>query len=407
MMPQAQRTPALATRPLGVVIGDTPLRLWGRDATERLRKQLTRAGADLASVGVDLTDAAAPSRAEPTLPRHDRMVLLRSDWVYHDAIVRALVASRSPVALMAADGECAAAAVPAVDAARLGAQLANGRAETLPQVTVDQLTHGYDEALRKREQPFLLRLTSRDIAAIEARIFAASYKGVTDLVTRFVWPRPALAVTRWCARRGVSPNMVTSVSLVCVLLAFWAFWRGEYAAGLVAAWCMTFLDTVDGKLARVTLSSSTWGNAFDHSIDLVHPPFWWWAWIKGLPASGVALESPRAVLAVIVAGYVLQRLEEGAFILSFKMDMHVWRRFDSFFRLITARRNPNLVILTAAVLVGRPDRGIEIVAVWVAACLLIHAVRIAQAAWARRAGPLQSWLDEAQRVPSRAPKISS
>src|SRR3546814_2416912 len=48
---------------------------------------------------------------------------------------------------------------------------------------------------------------------------------------------------------------------------------GGFWTGLAAAWIMTFLDTVDGKLARVTLASSRWGNAYDHGIDLIHPPF--------------------------------------------------------------------------------------------------------------------------------------
>ena len=44
------------------------------------------------------------------------------------------------------------------------------------------------------------------------------------------------------------------------------------------------LDTVDGKLARCTITSSKIGEAIDHGIDLVHPPFWWWAWGVGLHA---------------------------------------------------------------------------------------------------------------------------
>jgi hypothetical protein len=75
------------------------------------------------------------------------------------------------------------------------------------------------------------------------------------------------------------------------------------------------------------------------------------------------------------------------------MDMHVWQRFDSLLRLVTARRNPNLAILTVAVLLGRPDTGIQIVAWWVAICLVLHAVRLVQAALARRHGPLRSWLN--------------
>ena len=58
--------------------------------------------------------------------------------------------------------------------------------------------------------------------------------------------------------------------------------------------------------------------------------------------------------------------------------IHVWRPFDSFFRLITARRNPNLVILTPAALLGRPDVGILLVALWTALSLVVHAVQIVQ-----------------------------
>jgi phosphatidylglycerophosphate synthase len=180
---------------------------------------------------------------------------------------------------------------------------------------------------------------------------------------------------------------VTAASLLLVLLAMGLFARGYFAAGLVAAWLMTFLDTVDGKLARVTLQSSRFGDIFDHGIDLIHPPFWWWAWIVGLPAAGLPLDNASLVLTVIIVGYVVQRLEEGTFIAWFRMDMHTWQRFDSRFRLITARRNPNLVILTFSALADRPDVGIVAVAAWTFISLLIHTASLQ-----RRQGPLRSWL---------------
>ena len=111
---------------------------------------------------------------------------------------------------------------------------------------------------------------------------------------------------------------------------------------------MTFLDTVDGKLARVTLTYTKFGNLFDHLTDLIHPPFWWLAWIVGLEAAGMPLAHPTAVSAVIVGGYVLQRIQEGLFQHLHGMHIHVWRPFDSAFRQVIARRNPNLVLLTAA-----------------------------------------------------------
>ena len=86
------------------------------------------------------------------------------------------------------------------------------------------------------------------------------------------------------------------------------------------------------------------------------------------------------VLWAIIGGYVLQRLIEGVFMRRFGgMHIHVWERIDSQFRLITARRNPNMVILVAALLVARPDWGLMLVAFWTVISLIFHAVRLAQA----------------------------
>ena len=367
--------PGPARQASGIVVGQSLLRIWGLPSALRLERQLALAGA--------LRDEAQATRR----------VLLRADWVYDDALVRGLVAAESDLALHALDGIAVALNVAAADAADAATLLAAGRAPaSAREVSAAALADGYNNALRKREPPYLIPLSDATLPAIEQRVFGSSYKGVTDLVTLYVWPRPARWVTRLCAHAGITPNQVTTLSLVLVLAAMALFWTGHYTLGLVCAWGMTFLDTVDGKLARVTLRSSPFGNIYDHSIDLIHPPFWWWAWIVGLPAAGFTLAHAWLVLAVIVAGYILQRIEEGVFIACFGIEMHIWQRFDSRFRLITARRNPNLLLLSVSVLLGRPDLGIVAVAIWTAVSLAIHALRLVQAALARRHGRLQSWL---------------
>ncbi len=359
----------------GLVVGNSPLRVFGLPSEERLRRQLKRAGA-----------ASDPQAAA-------QFTMLRADWVFDDSLVRALAATGEDVALVAGDGDCVAARVSAARADETHAALVAGRAPAGVRVSgIQDLTDGYDRGLRKREPPYLLRLEAAALPAIERRVFKAVYKGVTDLVTLYFWPAPALVVTRWCARAGITPHQVTSASLVLVFAAQYLFWNGHYVTGLLAAWLMTFLDTVDGKLARTTLQSTKFGGVFDHGIDLIHPPFWWWAWIVGLTAVGLPLADSSLVLTVIVACYVVQRIEEGLFHVFFGIAMHIWRPFDSRFRLITARRNPNLLLLTASVLVGRPDLGILVVAAWSALSLLVHTLRMIQAGIQRTRGPLQSWL---------------
>lgn len=388
-----------ASRPAGRIVGRCDLRLWRLSQAERWRRTLGRSG-----IGPVAEDDAP-------LPASGPVVLVRADYVLDDGLVKALAAT--PGCLLAVDSptghEIAAAHVDAAAAPAvlplLRQQATSDAASVDPSVTVlgpAELGARHDQALRKRARPFALRLTPDSLDRAERLTFAGAYKGVTDIVTKYVWPAPARAVTRWAAAAGVTPNMVTTVSLLFVLLALWLFATGAFWAGLAAAWIMTFLDTVDGKLARVTLTSSRWGDVFDHGIDLLHPPFWYWAWWHGLLASG-AVPSDWTVsglsLGIVIGGYVLGRLMEGVFIWRFGMEMHVWRRVDSLFRLVTARRNPNLLILTAATGVGRPDLGFGLVAVWTALSLIFHAVRILQAALVKaRAGSLSSWLAE----PSRA-----
>ncbi|HYH19635.1 MAG TPA: CDP-alcohol phosphatidyltransferase family protein [Azospirillum sp.] len=367
--------------PVALIHGGCAVRLWGMTSAERLRRSLARAG---------VTEVRSwPDRAVPGW----RHLLVRDDHVY-DAVLIADLARAANTVLTTEAGTPVAAVVDAGMVETAAALLTRGGPVPagLRAVGPGTLSSAYNDALRKREAPYLLPLTEETLPAVERRMFAGSYKGVTDLVTKHVWPAPALRVTRWCAAHGVTPNAVTWLSLVLVLLAMAAFWQGWFLSGLVLAWGMTFLDTVDGKLARVTLTSTRLGNVFDHGIDLIHPPFWYWAWIAGLETAGLPLEQAGLVLAVVVGGYVLLRLQEGLFIALFTLEIHVWQPFDSGFRLITARRNPNLILLTLGALAGRPDLGMLAVAAWTVASLLVHTVRIAQALAARRAGPLVSWL---------------
>jgi len=265
-------------------------------------------------------------------------------------------------------------------------------------VAASELAPAYSARLRKFDPPYIYPARAETIREVEDRIFESSYKGVTDLVTKWVWPRPAAAVVRVLARAGIRPNAVTALSWLLALVAGLLFWKGWFVSGLVCAWLMTFLDTVDGKLARVTLTSSRFGHVFDHALDLIHPPLWYLAW--GIGVSGAI----DAATVVVIAGYLLGRALEGLFILAFGIETHCWRPIDSLFRTITARRNPNLLLLSVGTLGGRPDLGLVMVAIWTVACIAFHLERIAQALFERSRGiRIESW-DETSKPESERPQ---
>lgn len=365
-------------RPAPVFVNESSKIIWGMTGRQRLERALGRIRQSANGLLVE-------------------NLVFRGDVIFHETLVEALLQQPGKVLINEAGRPLGGHAGDPSLLPALVAAIETGDPRLLPPemtlVDAAGLASNYDKALRRKGAPYVFELDKLPAAEIERRMYMESYKGVTDIVTKHVWPVPALYATRFCARSGISPNMVTLLSFICVLLATWAFAVGAFGPGLIAAWAMCFLDTVDGKLARVTLTSSKWGNVFDHGTDLVHPPFWYWAWYAGL--GGAAAVAPWTFW-VIIAGYILGRGQEGLFIWQFGIEMHIWRPLDSAFRQITARRNPNLLILSAAIILGAPAGGFEIVAWWTLVSFAFHCVRIGQAFIARAQGMrLQSWLTEA------------
>jgi phosphatidylglycerophosphate synthase len=170
---------------------------------------------------------------------------------------------------------------------------------------------------------------------------------------------------------------------------------------------MTFLDTVDGKLARVTVTSSKFGHYFDHLIDLIHPPIWYILWGLGLGVSqfnfiGLSINT---AFWLIMIGYAGGRLVEGAFLAWLgKFGIFCWRPIDSYFRLITARRNPCLILLTAGALIGHPDWGLIAVVIWTMVTSIFLLGRLLMALIRRQAaGSVRSWFLDIDQTKQKQP----
>jgi phosphatidylglycerophosphate synthase len=364
---------------LFVAVGSTPARLFGMDARDRACRLAANAGFECA-------DEQEPGRA---------VLLASMDYAWDPAWLKAM--RTRPRSVLTLAGKPVMAHVPADwDAAKAADAMAEGAVRDGYDVLDAETAELSYAELRKRDRPFVMPLDPADPEPVERAAYDASYKGVTDLLTLYLWRRPAFYLTRWAAQAGLTPNVVTAFGALLCVLAFYLFWNGQYWLGTLSGFIFMVLDTVDGKLARCTGASSKWGNVFDHGIDLIHPPFWWWAWAHGLAVYGRPLTPVYAtmVLWAIIGGYVAQRVIEGIFMRRFgRMHIHVWRPIDSKFRLITARRNPNMVILVVALLLGRPDAGLVAVAWWTIVSLFFHAVRLAQASeQAARGKPIVSWL---------------
>lgn len=168
--------------------------------------------------------------------------------------------------------------------------------------------NGFIRKLR-RTLPFYLHAV-RDQAKVKELqrfLFWSNYKGSTDFFTKYVYPPLVWLMVRPLAAWRVHPNTVTIVSIIMTFAAIPLFATGHFVAGLLLAYGMSVLDSVDGKLARVTFTDSRLGNVLDHGLDLIHPPMWYFAWAWGLAqADPDHMLVQMAIVSTIV--YVLDRV---------------------------------------------------------------------------------------------------
>ena len=85
-------------------------------------------------------------------------------------------------------------------------------------------------------------------------------------VTRVITPVAAFAL-----RRGVTPNAVTWVGAIGVVIcALYFYPRGEFFVGTLAICILALSDLFDGTMARLSSSgSSKWGGFLDSTIDRI------------------------------------------------------------------------------------------------------------------------------------------
>ncbi|GGS08775.1 hypothetical protein Snoj_12990 [Streptomyces nojiriensis] len=113
---------------------------------------------------------------------------------------------------------------------------------------------------------------SAAVAAVddEAVRLRTAVKSRDGFFTTFCISPYSRYIARWCARRGLTPNQVTTASLITALIAAGCAATGErwgYVAAGVLLLVSFVLDCTDGQLARYSLQYSTMGAWLDATFD--------------------------------------------------------------------------------------------------------------------------------------------
>ncbi|MEU7258114.1 DUF5941 domain-containing protein [Streptomyces rimosus] len=229
--------------------------------------------------------AAAVADALAEVPADERVAVVDPRFVGHLHSLRlALTDPRFP-----------AAAVPGAVTAQPEARAALKRAATaVPagpgtryrvDVLADALAEGMaaeDAAPQSVELGSLVAtvpLTPAERAAAEEAVAAVDDEAVRlrtavkardGFFTTFFISPYSRYLARWCARRGLTPNQVTTASLLTALIAAGCAATGSRGGFIAAGLLLIFsfvLDCTDGQLARYSLQYSTMGAWLDATFD--------------------------------------------------------------------------------------------------------------------------------------------
>ncbi|MFC9685250.1 DUF5941 domain-containing protein [Streptomyces sp. NPDC056948] len=244
--------------------------------------------ADLRSLGFDVRSAADTAEAETLLaavPGEERVALVDARFVGHVHALRlGLTDPRFPLAAIPGAVTAQPAGRQALTRAMARENSAGG-GTTLVDSLADRILTALDTDGTEVHRPELGSLVAAVPADPQARNEArqaltavddeavrlkSAVKSRDGFFTTYCISPYSRYIARWCARRGLTPNQVTTASLITALIAAACAatgTRGGFVAAGVLLIASFVLDCVDGQIARYSLQYSTLGAWLDATFD--------------------------------------------------------------------------------------------------------------------------------------------
>ncbi|MCX5239413.1 CDP-alcohol phosphatidyltransferase family protein [Streptomyces prunicolor] len=243
---------------------------------------------DLRSLGFDVQTAADTTEAETLLaavPGDQRVAVVDARFVGHPHALRlGLTDPRFPLAAVPGAVTAQPAGRQALTRA-VAREHSAGGGTTLLDNLADRVVTALDAdgcAVHRPELGSLVATVPTDpqtrnearqaVAAVDdeaVRLKSAVKSRDGFFTTHFISPYSRY-IARWCARRGLTPNQVTTASLLTAIIAAGCAATGTRVGFVAAGVLLLFsfvLDCVDGQIARYALQYSTLGAWLDATFD--------------------------------------------------------------------------------------------------------------------------------------------
>ncbi|MFI1509119.1 DUF5941 domain-containing protein [Streptomyces sp. NPDC020597] len=244
---------------------------------------------DLRSLGFDVLTASDAGDAETLLaavPGDQRVAVVDARFVGHEHALRlGLTDPRFPLAAIPGALTAQPAGRQALTRAMARENSASGGTLLAVESLADRVVAALDADGAGVHRPDLGSLVAQvpvdpqtrnearqAVAALddEAVRLKSAVKARDGFFTTYFISPYSRYIARWCARRGLTPNQVTTASLITALIAAGCAatgTRGGFVAAGVLLIASFVLDCTDGQLARYSLQYSTLGAWLDATFD--------------------------------------------------------------------------------------------------------------------------------------------
>jgi phosphatidylglycerophosphate synthase len=244
---------------------------------------------DLRSLGFEVRTAADAADAETLLaqvPGDQRVAIVDARFVGHPHALRlGLTDPRFPLAAVPGAVTAQPAGRQALTRAMARENSAGGGTAVAVDSLADRVVTALDADGADVHRPELGSLVAtvpgdpqarnearQAVASVddEAIRLKSAVKSRDGFFTTFLISPYSRYIARWCARRGLTPNQVTTASLITALIAAACAatgTRGGFVAAGVLLIASFVLDCTDGQLARYSLQYSTLGAWLDATFD--------------------------------------------------------------------------------------------------------------------------------------------
>lgn len=309
----------------------------------------------------------------------DRPIIVQASFVFDHRLLKKIAEHSTPARLVTPSGDVLGIAKLEKQDARLLShhdefQSQVGSMEALQEIRTDSIPT-YVPSMRRSFTPYWQFVEHvRDLDAAADKVMDSAQKGVLDFPARYLHPVPENWLARLAAGTHVTPNQITVFSALLAFVGTYWFATQQYSAALLMAVLAGILDGVDGKLARIKLLSSPFGDRLDHTLDVSFEFSWYIAIGWGLyQATGEWSFFGYGLLIVIIM--LCARALSGLYFLQTGHQIHDHTAFDRAVRLVAGRRNIYVLLLVVGYLTDNFLMSFYLVIVWGIVTVAIYALR--------------------------------